>query len=680
MRALAVLVLCFSSLLAACGGADDAAPAEGTPVHTVAGTVSGLDGTLVLRSGAIELTITANGSFSATVTRGIAYDVEVVSHPVGQTCTVVNGKGTVERDISNVAVTCAANAPGMPSVPAGLTATYGVKSFNFTWEPSAAAGSYRLMEDPDGAGPLPAVLAGTSTTASFGHPVASLLHTRLNARYTVEACNAAGCSAPSAAAAPDAVRAIGYFKSASPRSSDNFGGAIALSADGNTMAVGVVGEDSNAQGIGGDASNNLAPGSGAVYVFARSGGAWAQQAYVKAGNAQTGDSFGHSVALSADGNLLAVGATYEAGGSAGIDGPSNEDALGAGAVYLFGRSGGTWTQQAYVKSTLPVAGDAFGSAVALSADGLTLAVGAYSDGVAATGTYTVSPGGSEGGYDRGAVHVYSRPPAGAWAPQAYIKASNTGDNDYFGWAIALSANGDTLAVGAPSEGSDARGIGGDQANENAMYSGAVYMFARAAGTWSQQAYIKSSNSDAFDQFGYSLALSADGSTLAAGAFGESASGAGDEADNSANSSGAVYVFSREPGSWVQQAYVKAATVGPSDFFGMNVALSADGMTLAAGAMWEDGSGTSLAGDPADNAASNAGAAYVFTFSAGTWSQQRYIKATNAGTQDSFGAIIALSGDGTTLAVGAPLERSNSPGINGDASNNSASGAGAVYLY
>ena len=114
------------------------------------------------------------------------------------------------------------------------------------------------------------------------------------------------------------------------------------------------------------------------------------------------------------------------------------------------------------------------------------------------------------------------------------------------WGVAaLSADGSTLAVGADSEGSRSTGINGNQTDNSAPYAGAVYVFTRTGSTWLQQAYIKASNTNADDGFGWSLALSADGSTLAVGALGEGSSATGingNQLDDSATSAGAVYVY------------------------------------------------------------------------------------------------------------------------------------------
>jgi hypothetical protein len=306
--------------------------------------------------------------------------------------------------------------------------------------------------------------------------------------------------------------------------------------------VGAQGEDSNATGVGGDQTDNSANAAGAVYVYSRSGSTWVHQAYVKASNTGTDDNFGNSVALSADGNTLAVGAYGEDSNAIGVNGnQAGNSSPASGAVYVFSRSGSTWVQQAYVKASNTGADDYFGENVALSADGNTLAVGARYEDSNANGI-----GGNQtnnSASNAGAVYVYSRSGT-TWSPQAYVKASNTEGGDFFGWSVALSADGNTLAVGATNENSNATGIGGDQTNNSASQSGAVYVFSRSGSTWSQQAYVKASNTGAFDSFGASVALSADGNTLAVGAPSEDSNATGiggDQTNNSASNAGAVYL-------------------------------------------------------------------------------------------------------------------------------------------
>jgi|GEM_PF-471939 len=414
-----------------------------------------------------------------------------------------------------------------------------------------------------------------------------------------------------------------YIKASNTRENNFFGTSVSLNADGSMLAVGAPNEDGNSTGVNGDQTNERndgGDGSGAVYVYARSGDVWRQEAYLKASNADPFDNFGHSLSISADGQTLAVGAYSESSVATGVGGDqaNNEEQI-TGAVYVFARNDGDWSQDAYIKATDDTdRGDRFGWALSLSADGRTLAVNAqWEDG---------SIGGingdqqSNGAEDSGAVYIYSRSDSG-WQPEAYLKASNPDVRDEFGFALSLSADGSTLAVGAYQEDSNATDIIGDQ-DENSA----------------------------------------------------------DQDDNSATNAGAVYVFTRDDGQWAQEAYIKASNTEAGDLFGAKLSLSADGSTLAVGATREDSSATGINGDLSDNSAVSAGAVYVFTRSENVWMQESYIKASNTEQGDSFGFALSLSADGSALAVSSPLESGNDTGVDGDQSNNDASAAGAVYLY
>lgn len=389
-----------------------------------------------------------------------------------------------------------------------------------------------------------------------------------------------------------------YIKASNPDIDDLFGNSLDLSSDGNTLAVGAYRESSNATGIDGDQKDNSAQDSGAAYVFARSGETWLQQAYVKASNTDADDSFGVEVALSGDGSTLAVGAWAEDSAVNVINGSqSDNSAIYAGAVYMFHRDGDEWSQQAYVKAsdngasnffganvdlsvdgdTLAVGafgadaggaiyvfgrtdgtweeqqiikatnvddGDYFGRVLALSADGNTLAAGSWFE---ASATPLIDGNGADNSApEAGAAYVFTRS-GGAWSQQAYIKPPNTGAHDSFGYpGLALSADGNVLAAGAHYEDSAAVGVAGEQFDNTAANSGAVYVFVRESDVWTFKSYVKASNPGPNDDFGVTLALSGSGDTLAVGAWyeGSGVVGLGGDPANaiSSPSAGAVYVY------------------------------------------------------------------------------------------------------------------------------------------
>lgn len=572
-------------------------------------------------------------------------------------------------------VSCAAPG-GAPAAPVLSMAPQPIKTLGFIWSPVAGATEYRLLERAD-AGAEPALVA-TLPGGSTGHQHTVFLPERVNASYHLQACNAVACAESNSVTVDASINAaIGYLKASATMPGDRFGYRVALSAQGDTLAIGAPRQAGN---------------SGAVYVFVRTANGWSQQAALKASNARAAHYFGESLALSADGSTLAVGAWGEDSAATGIDGnQASTDAPQSGAVYVFARDAGAWMQRSYIKASNARAGNAFGTSVVLSADGRTLAVGAVNESGDATG---VNGNQGSNGFNRprssGAVYVFTNS-GSAWSQQAYVKASNTipsgirqaAAHARFGESVALSANGDTLAVGAIGEASDATGVNGDQNNTRNNNSGAVYVFTRSQGEWSQQAYVKASNTAG--QFGRSVALAEDGNTLAVGADRERSKATGidgDQADTSLLAGGAAYVFTRSGSTWAQQAYVKASNTGSAQGFGTSVALTADGNRLLVGAPGETSRAIGLNGDQTNAPLPDQGqgAAYLFGRNGGVWSQRAYIKASNTGVSDNFGAHLAIAANGSVAAVAAPLEASNATGIGGDQSNNAFPESGAVYLY
>lgn len=335
------------------------------------------------------------------------------------------------------------------------------------------------------------------------------------------------------------------MKASNADAGDQFGWSVALSHDGSTLAVGAQTEAGAATGVNGDQADNSAADAGAVYVFTRNGTAWTQQAYVKASNAQAGDRFGFSVTLSGDGNTLAAGSYDEDGSAKGVNGASDEGASNSGAAYVFVRRRATWTHESYVKASNTVRNIAFGSAIALSADGATLAVGAVDETNLTRGIDGDQSSTPDNSISAGAIYVFGRT-GGGWQQQAYVKSFNIGPTDLFGIRMALSGDGSVLVAGAPGQAGAGRGSNpASHLDLSAPESGAVYVFLRAGGKWSQHAYIKAPNSDEFDQFGSAVALSANGSVLAVAAAGEDGGSmgmGGNQSDNSVRDSGAVFIF------------------------------------------------------------------------------------------------------------------------------------------
>lgn len=253
-----------------------------------------------------------------------------------------------------------------------------------------------------------------------------------------------------------------YLKAGNPGVGDKFGSAVAIAED--TLVIGAAREDGGGMGLN-SIPDEEAADSGAAYIFRRTGSAWTQQAFLKAGNPGAGDRFGSSVAVSLD--TVAVGAPGEAGASAGVNGTPDDEMALAGAAYVFKRSGSVWSQEAYVKAANPGVNDSFGGSVSISEDWLV--IGASGESGSST---AVNGPDDDGAFAAGAAYLFERGGAG-WEQSAYLKAGNAGVGDYLGLSVAVSGN--TVVTGAPSENSSMAGVNGVP-NENAVWSGAAYIF------------------------------------------------------------------------------------------------------------------------------------------------------------------------------------------------------------
>lgn len=410
----------------------------------------------------------------------------------------------------------------------------------------------------------------------------------------------------------------GLLKASNPGLADYFGHAVAISADRSTLVVGARFEDSAATTIDGDQTSNAASDAGAAYVFVRAGASWTQQAYLKPDDARADAEFGFRVRLSDDGHTLLVGAF--------LDG-------GTGAAYVFVRAGATWSQQAKLVASNAVSGASFGCDVALAADGSTAVVGAY---------------GRNGG--AGGAYVFTRT-TNVWTEQTRLVAPNAEADDNFGDAVALSRDGQVIAIAAPREDGGATSVGGDPLDNTAPSAGAVFVYRRTGEAWSPPTYLKASDSTAGLIFGNTLTLGRDGSRLAIGAVGR------------AGSAGGAYVFMNDAGTWREEATLIAAPADPADEAGWAVALSDDGAIAIVGARSEDSAATGVDGDPLDNSLDTAGAAYAFVRTGTSWQQHAYLKPADTAAGLDFGASAAIAG--TTIVIGAHGETSSE---------------GAVYVF
>ena len=354
----------------------------------------------------------------------------------------------------------------------------------------------------------------------------------------------------------------------------------------------------------------------------------AQQAKLAAGDGGRGDQFGWSVALSSDGFTALIGAVD--------DGDPNGDR--AGSVYVFDRSGSSWNQQAKLVAIDGNNDDQFGDSVALSSDGSTALIGAPDDDI------SNDPGSDV--YDgAGSAYVFDRSGA-SWTQEAKLTSNDSVSGDNFGESVALSGDGSTALIGA-----------GEETNLNDILGGSAYVFDSAGGSWSRQAKLAANDGDSEDLFGWSVALSSDGTTALIGAV--------DDEDPNGDRAGSAYVFDKSGSSWSQQAKLAADDGDANDQFGYSVALSNDGFTALIGAYNdEDPNGKSAEFD-----FSGAGSAYVFDRSSRSWSQQAKLAADDGDSDDRFGDSVVLSSDGSTALIGA----SGDEDPNGE-------GAGSAYVF
>ena len=350
--------------------------------------------------------------------------------------------------------------------------------------------------------------------------------------------------------------------------------------------------------------DTVANNAGAAYIFVRSGGVWIQSAKLLPADGMANDNFGTYVDIAGD-HLTVVVSAYK------------QSSLGAnaGAAYVYEYQGGQWVQTAKLTAPDALANDFFGWCVSISDDGNLIAVGARNKTGAATGS--------------GAVYLYQR--TSGWSFRQKLVASNPVAGAYFGQTVELSNDGAVLAVGAPYE------------TTTASYAGATYLFEEIEGVWTEVARLLPGDINAIDYFGTAIALNHDGSKLA---ITSSFKDAG---------RGAVYLFERSGGLWVQEAKLQPIST-KAVYFGWSLDFDYDGSILAIGSY----------GDL--DIVSGGGAAYLYTKMDNVWSSLQKMHAIDTASGDYFGYSVSINGSGTRLAVGAFR------------TDNYGSNSGSVYLF
>jgi hypothetical protein len=483
---------------------------------------------------------------------------------------------------------------------------------------------------------------------------------------------------------------IGYFKAPNTDKADVYGESVAISDRADTLAVGAPGEDSSAEGVGGQRNDDKADDSGAVYVFGKKdSGAWSLQAYVKATNTNADDDFGEVVTLSGDGSTLAVGASDEDSSATGVANEQyDNEASSSGAVYVYQRTKRrNWYPEAYIKASNTDESDSFGSAISISSEGDTLVIGAPGEDSRGNEIVVDDDNNVQEGFDNsasgaGAVYMFRRSPEEGWSQQAYFKAFNAEEGDLFGSSVAISDEAQTIAVGARDEDSGGSGSGADPEDNNLEDAGAVYLFeSHEREGWSQQAYLKASDPEEDAAFGDALSLSGNGRLVAVGAPDASGDG-GEQSDKTIEEAGAAYVFKNEAGEgWSQVASLKPSNPEAFTSFGKAIALSGRDRSLAIGAPLEHGGAQDNESGEDDSNAENSGAVYLYEPGDDqTWRQRAHLKAPNVDSGDGFGTSVVLSDHGNTLVIGTDDEDSSATGIGGEQDNDETLRSGAVYLF
>jgi hypothetical protein len=425
------------------------------------------------------------------------------------------------------------------------------------------------------------------------------------------------------------------------------GASVAISADGLTLAIGAPNDASTVDGVDCDGSNACADPTGTVR------GSVQVLARDRADRPWRLEAF-IKPAMSRDREFFGTAVSLSSDGDTLAVGGVDQAELGR--VHVFRRAGRRWSQEAELMASNGDLEDWFGATLAISGDGDTLAVGANHEGSSAMGTTCDGSAActDEAAPISGAVYVYRRSAEGEWTQRQFLKASNTGTNDGFGSAVAFSADNDVLVVAALGEDSSTPGTtcdGSPSCTDDALeYAGALYVFESSEEGFRQTAFLKADYPQSGTGLGQYLAISGDGGLIVTGS---PFIGAGPPIR-------AVYGFGRTPTGWAQVAVF--GVPGPVfSFLGAGVAVSHDGTVVAVG--WAD----------------DRGGIELYRKEAGGWARAQSLTPNDREGGQQFPSALAMSGDGSVLVAGSRGE-DRGIGCEEEACATDGPNSGAVYVF
>ena len=384
----------------------------------------------------------------------------------------------------------------------------------------------------------------------------------------------------------------------SPVATDYFGSAVIVSSDGSRLIIGAYLEDTGASA------------AGSVYIYSRSGTTWGLEQEILNPSPVISAFFGRRVSINSDGSRVIIGA--ERDDVTAID--------AAGSVFVYSRSGTTWTLEQEINNPTPVTIDWFGYSVDINSDGSRIIVGAEREDTGASAA--------------GSVYVYLRSGT-TWTLEQEINNPTPVASDYFGTSVSIDSDGNRVIIGARLE------------DTGASAAGSVYVYSRSGTTWSLEQEINNPTPVASDEFGHSVNIDSSGSRVIIGTPYE---------DTGADAAGSVYVYSRSGTTWTLEQEINNPSAVIDDWFGYSVDINSDGLKIIVSAYLED------------TGADAAGSVYVYSRSGSTWSLEQEINNPSPVASDYFGTSVSINGDGTLVSIGAERE------------DTGADAAGSAYVY